>query len=371
MVQVGRHQCETQLRYAIASTKANLMNTQSPSFGPDDAGLICGYEFRANAAPRALSSRDAIAWLDKSKDSAHGVTAHETKNFVWLHFSLSHANAVQWMKANLPLPEEFYETVAEGLHSSRIEREGEALIAVFNDIHFDFDFEPSELAALWICARSNLVVTARRSPLRSVDNLRTAVKYGEQIDSSIALLTHLLHAQADVLVDVVRRVTLRIDTVEDDLLKGRPTPSQRAALGTLRRLLVRLQRVLAPEPGSLFRLLQNPTHWMPSGDVQALRESTEEFSVVLRDMSALQERIKLLQEEIAARASEENNRSLFTLTIVTVLALPINIIAGLLGMNVGGIPLAQHAYGFWIVIAIVVAFTVVAFGLAFRKPGRN
>ena len=59
-------------------------------------------------------------------------------------------------------------------------------------------------------------------------------------------------------------------------------------------------------------------------------------------MSALLERIKLLQEEIAAQVNEQNNRSLFLLTVFTVLALPINIIAGLFGMNVGGIPLAEH-----------------------------
>ncbi|NYS35410.1 magnesium transporter CorA, partial [Streptococcus danieliae] len=97
-----------------------------------------------------------------------------------------------------------------------------------------------------------------------------------------------------------------------------------------------------------------------------LRQSTEEFSVVLSDMSSLQERIKLLQEEIAARVNEENSRSLFVLTIVTVLALPINIIAGMLGMNVGGIPLAQHPQGFWIIVAIIVTFTVVAGWLVVR-----
>jgi zinc transporter len=32
---------------------------------------------------------------------------------------------------------------------------------------------------------------------------------------------------------------------------------------------------------------------------------------------------------------EQTNRSVFTLTMVTVLALPINLVAGLLGMNVG------------------------------------
>jgi zinc transporter len=57
----------------------------------------------------------------------------------------------------------------------------------------------------------------------------------------------------------------------------------------------------------------------------------------------------------------------FTLTVVTVLALPINITAGLLGMNVGGIPLAESAHGFLVVVLIVVSFTLVAGGVAFRR----
>ena len=49
------------------------------------------------------------------------------------------------------------------------------------------------------------------------------------------------------------------------------------------------------------------------------------------------------------------------------LALPINITAGLFGMNVAGIPLAEHKHGFWILVGIVVTFTAVAAWLAFRN----
>ncbi len=143
---------------------------------------------------------------------------------------------------------------------------------------------------------------------------------------------------------------------------------KRADLGALRRLLVRLQRLLAPEPAALFRLLKLPPHWMDEEDVEDLRQSTEEFNVALSDMAALQERIKLLQEEIAGRVAEANNRSLFVLTIVTVLALPINIITGLLGMNVGGIPLADSPHGFWVVVAIIITVTLIAAWIAFRRP---
>ena len=179
------------------------------------------------------------------------------------------------------------------------------------------------------------------------------------------MLIHLLRDQADVLVNIVREAVARADDIEDKLLAGRLT-GKREDLGALRRVLVRLQRLLAPEPAALFRLLQRPPAWVAELDRQDLRQSTEEFSVVLSDMTSLQERIKLLQEEIAARVNEENNRSLFVLTVVTVLALPINIIAGLLGMNVGGIPLAGHPSGFWIIAGIVATFTLVAGWLLVR-----
>lgn len=285
---------------------------------------------------------------------------------MWLHFNLSHVRAEPWLVLLAGLPGTFFEALHDGLYSTRIERSDDALIAVINDVHFDFSFEPSDISTLWISVGPQLVITARTTPLRSVDALRAAVKAGDAPRSSTELLEHLLRAQADVLVNIVRGVTTRIDDIEDALLAGR-LDHKRARLGLLRRLLVRLQRLLAPEPAALFRLLQSPPSWMAELDVQELRGSTEEFSLVLRDMQTLQERIKLLQEEIAANINEDNSRSLFVLTVVTVLALPINILAGLFGMNVGGVPLAQDPQGFWIVVAIIVSFTMAAAWVAFRK----
>jgi len=49
-----------------------------------------------------------------------------------------------------------------------------------------------------------------------------------------------------------------------------------------------------------------------------------------------------------------------------VMALPINLIAGLLGMNVGGVPLAENGHGFWIVLVLAALFTSVAAWLLLR-----
>ena len=338
------------------------MDGTRSSYGADSAGLICGYLLDP-LGNREIDTMEAAAWLAEQRATpARGADAA----FCWLHFNLAHTGAMPWLAEHADLSSEFFELVRDGMHSTRIERTEQALVAVVNDAHFDFNFEPADISTLWISVERHLVVTARQQPLRAVDKLREAVKAGQPLRSAAELFEHLLRAQADVLVEIVRGATERVDAIEDQLLTRR-LEHRRARLGALRLLLVRLQRLLAPEPASLFRLLQHPPRWMGETDVQELRQANEEFSLVLRDMSTLEERIKLLKEEIAAEVGESNNRSLFVLTMVTVLALPINILAGLFGMNVGGIPLNQHPNGFWIIVAIVVSFTVLAAWLTLRR----
>lgn len=77
----------------------------------------------------------------------------------------------------------------------------------------------------------------------------------------------------------------------------------------------------------------------------------------MADSTALAERIKILQEELVALVSERTNRILFLLTLVTVLALPINLVAGLFGMNVGGVPFAEADHGFATVVALLLLAT--------------
>lgn len=360
------------------------------SYGSDQSGLICAYIFERNQAGKLIYTSDALQWLHEQKQQEQALSAQQAQqdmeedfgepratnphsavnSFIWLHFNLSNVSAEKWLHEHADLPEEFYETLHEGSRSTRIEHAENSLIAVVNDVLHDFAFEASDIATLWLSVTKNVMVSARRKPLQSVDRLRKAVNQGEVFHAPAELLTHLLRDQADVLIGIVRNAIKRVDSIEDNLLADRLN-HKRANLGELRRVLVRLQRLLAPEPAALFRLLQKPPLWVDESDVQELRQSTEEFAVVLSDMASLQERIKLLQEEIAASVNEQNNRSLFVLTIVTVLALPINIMAGLLGMNVGGIPLAQNDSGFWIVVGIVVSVTVVLGWLAFRGRDRE
>ncbi len=331
------------------------MNEQlQREFRVDPTGLVWAYRLSAQRAPVQVDADTLVAEMAGHRDASRS-----DGSLLWMHFNLSQASTERWLRTHAPLPPEFFESLQQGARSTRVERVDDALLTVMNDVLHGFSFDPSEISTLWVYVTPGIVVSARRKPLKSVDRLRQAVQNGAPIRSTVELLTHLLRDQADVLIGIVRDAVQRVDKIEDDLLAGR-LDSKRGNLGNLRRLLVRLQRLMAPEPAALFRLLQRPPGWIADSDLQELRESSEEFSAVLTDMSSLQERIKLLQEEIAAMINERSSRSLYTLSVFTVVALPINLIAGLFGMNVAGIPLAEHEHGFWLVVALVASMTSLA-----------
>src|SRR5882724_9839172 len=151
------------------------------------------------------------------------------------------------MRRSHDLAEAFYESLREPIGSTRLELEDDMLIAVIHDVIFNSSFEAANISTASLCMSPRLVVSARLRPLRSIDQLRASVKAGQSLRSSAELLAHMLRDQAAVLGDIVRQSTNQVNAVEDNLLANRISVS-RSDLGTLRRSLVRLLRLLAPEP---------------------------------------------------------------------------------------------------------------------------
>jgi len=333
-------------------------NTE-PTSGSDQDGPIWGYHFVPNQPARSITSGAAVEFL-----TAPG--PGQPDEFLWLHFSLSNVASEPWLRRYLSLPDTFYESLHSDVDSTHLEQDADSLVARIHDVLFDFTFD-APIATTTLCLKPRVLVSAHLRPWRSIDQLRAAVQAGQAFRSPIELLSRLLRDQASVLLDIVRRSTKRVGPMEELLLAKRVFVS-RTELGSLRRMLVRLQRLLAPEPAAFFRLLSRSPDWINQEELQNLQQAAEKFSTAINETTALVERVKQLQEELAALVSEQTNRTLFVLTMVTVLALPINLVAGLFGMNVGGIPLAQHRFGFFLVVGPLVALT--AF-LAYWGLGRR
>ena len=328
----------------------------------DQDGPIWGYHFVPNQPARSITTEEAVEFLRATGPAA-------PNEFIWLHFSLSNAASEPWLRRYVSLPDSFYESLQSDIDATHLEQDADSLVARIHDVLFDFTFD-APVATTSLCVKPRLLVSAHARPWRSIEQLRSEVQAGHIFRSPIEILARLLRDQANVLVDIVRRSKKRVSPMEEQLLAKRISVT-RNELGSLRRMLVRLQRLLAPEPAAFFRLLNQPPDWISRDELQNLQQAAEKFSTAITDTAALVERVKQLQEELSALVTAQANRTLFVLTVVTVLALPINLVAGLFGMNVGGIPLGQHKYGFLLVVSPLLVLTALLAYLAYWGLGRR
>src|SRR5437867_4035941 len=296
---------------ATQQVVAEQSQNTDPASGSDQDGLLWGFHFVPNQPARSITSEEAVNFL-----TAPGPVVPD--EFLWLHFSLSNEASEPWLRRYLTLPDTFYESLHSDVDATHLEQDADSLVARIHDVPVDLTLHVP-VATTTLCVKPRVLVSAHLRPWRSIDQLRAEVQGGQVFRSPIEILARLLRDQANVLVDIVRKSKRRVGPMEEQLLAKRVSVS-RSELGSLRRMLVRLQRLLAPEPAAFFRLLSRPPDWITEEELQNLQQAAEKFSTAISDTAALVERVKQLQEELAALVNEQTNRTLFVLTLVTVLA---------------------------------------------------
>jgi Mg2+ and Co2+ transporter CorA len=158
--------------------------------------------------------------------------------------------------------------------------------------------------------------------------------------------------------------------------------------------ILRMAKILNEDPGAvragdltklrwqvdqLVSLVENQLYCIAglnSSDNEALREPhrkayiqdlASEVEIAQRGIYRLETRVNDLHTYYQMASSDRVEKRLRVLTIVSAITLPLGLIAGLLGMNVGGLPGAKHPYGFLIVIVLMVALAVVELWYFKRK----
>jgi len=321
----------------------------------DDGGLICGFRL----AP--------LERLDHASPAAQNGAA-ASRPF-WLHFNLSDSRARRWVQEESSLDSPVVDALLETDPRIHLEIVGGGVVAVLADLHHDFDGDPEGFGKLRMHADEQGIVTIRSQPLQTSDRLRRELQHDLARPESTGQLFHaFLQRLGETFGSVVTRIADEVDDVEDEILAGR-FREHGTVLGRVRRNLARLRRHANANRLALGSLRGQLPRWLePERD--ELRDALGRLDMVAQDLELVQERTRLLQEEIAARLNEATNRNLAVLSTVTTALLPITLITGIFGMNVGGLPGLNDPSGFrWVMLAML-ATVVISLVSLLRRRGR-
>lgn len=318
-------------------------------------GLLSAWLFLPDQHPAPL----VLGEIERVLDRNEGV--------VWVHLNATASPAKQWILGCRHLPEPIREDLLETDHRTRLEPLGSAIVGVIGDTVAGADPDPWRLSTLHFYLDRNCLISTRRRPVNCASKLGRAVRAGLSVGSSTELVVWLLHYAAQSIAERAVELARETDRSEDDVLSGH-TAAARQRLGKARRRAAQLRRQVTLRPRAIDRLRSRLPGWVGENDRFELLDALDRMETLVDELQAIEQREAGLEAEVAARLSEETNRNLFILSVVTVIFLPMTLITGIFGMNVAGLPGLEDPSAFWwVMLSMAVVPAVFLFAIRWRR----
>jgi len=295
-------------------------------------------------------------------DFAEADAASGSADFVWVHLDLSDATAQAWLRRR-PWPADVIEMVAAPIQRGRLFVAPDMVYGHLRDFR-DESVVTLQAGSLCVVASQTLLVTGRRIPLRSIEEVRSRVEAQAIIpESPFGLITEFFRALNDIGEGLLQEATERLGAMGSRVLK-RDIAGSREGILEMRRESIRVARDMAYKRTAMFELARERPVLLSVDEFDRFNRQIHRYAALVEDAEEYAEHCQFLLEELRAQVEEETNRNLYILTMFSVIFLPATLIASVWGMNVGGIPFSGSPNGFWVVAGLIAAvFTLVAIAL--------
>jgi len=275
----------------------------------------------------------------------------------WVHLNWVTPEGAAWLGGPSGLTEEVVDALSAPETRPRCAiyqtPDGDGAFINLRGVNLHEGAEPEDMISIRIWLEPKRIVSAWRRPLLAVDDLRDASLRGHGPTTPGDFVARLALRLADRAEPVIVTLSETVDGMEEAVLGGAAPERLRGALAAVRRRAIVLRRYMFPQRDALSTLAIEDLDWLTDRDRSRLREATDRITRLAEELDAIRERAAVVQDQLVERRAEMMNRNMLILAIVAAIFLPLGLLTGLLGINVGGIPGAEVGWAFWAVCSLL------------------
>jgi len=312
-----------------------------------------------DAVTRPLSVQALLVRDGTVTDIGPGEVAQfDSPGFVWLHVEgVGHGESMD-------VPDYVPPMAANALVASetrpRCDEVDEAVLINLRGTAFDTMQDSDGLVSIRVWVEGQRVTSVSRHRLAALAKVEAAVRAGRVTDGGdfVAALAQAISVQLDPQVADLG------DSLDDceGMLDGGDIYALRRKIAHIRSQAIVLRRFVAPDRDALGAMAQLQFDWISKDDRMHLREAADRFARMAEELEAVRERAALLHEQLTDLRAEKIDQRSLGIAVTAFIFLPLTFVTGLLGMNVEGIPYADHAWAFWGVVGFCAAIALLVMG---------
>ena len=233
-----------------------------------------------------------------------------------------------------------------------------------------FDAESEEPGYLTIIINEPALATIRHGPIPALDALIQELT--TKNTSPLRHLPQIVYLILDQFADL--NVDAQIDIREQILhlsknMADNPTSVNANDLSRLRWKVDKLVSLIENQLYCVSGLSASDNRALQESHRKAyIKDLASEAEIAQRGIYRLENRLNNLYSDYQMAGNDRVEKRLRFLTIVSMITLPLGLIAGLLGMNVGGLPGISFRFGFLVVVGLMAIIALLQYWY-FKRNG--
>ncbi len=287
--------------------------------------------------------------------------AGQTRSDVsWLHMCIKHAETAAYLVDVEHLDKVTADAMLQEETRSRILAQDDGVMVLLKAMRQGEGFKPEDMISLRVWIDDARVITTREADVDPILDLRDQLAQGKGPSTSAGFLADLIDAHLSEVgstVDSLEKVLDGLDAHRlTDMKLGEMACGELAACSLT---IAGLLRHLSPQRVVFERLSGLSYPFVADRHRARWGEALDTLLLLLESLQSLRERITIVTAQVQRMQDRHRARQSQLLSVVAGAFLPTTFFTGLLGMNVAGIPLADHPLAFAMVALICVVFASV------------
>jgi zinc transporter len=207
--------------------------------------------------------------------------------------------------------------------------------------------EPDDMASIRLWIDDSRVISLQKMHFIPAFNLAKNLEVGKQIVNSGEFLYNLIYEILNLADPAIIGLNEDIDVIEDKVLKTHNSELREDIL-RIRRNTTIFKRYFLPQKDVIAMLKSIDYVWISEWARRHFQENYDQITRMIEEIDEARERSQIVHDELSNAIADRLNNNMFKLSIITSVFLPLSFIAGLFGMNVGGVPFSSNEMGFYI-----------------------
>lgn len=274
----------------------------------------------------------------------------------WVHLNSDDGEDERWLREASGLSEPQCDSLlAEATRPLAVATERGVLV-ILRGLFLMEGAYAGDMVSLRLWVTPDQVVSLCRRPVKAVERVAEDLRKGRGPWTSADLMTQLIEYLLDPIGDALVELDERLDDLEEAVDEA-SNIELNLKLADQRRHLIALRRYLVPQRDALASLSLAAGRHLGDECRTTVQFQADQVARFVEALDELRDRALVVHDLSNSRQAERMNQRMLVLSLAAGLCLPLGLMTGLLGINVGGMPGVDSPYAFWIVCAAMVALT--------------